>query len=251
MAAMPPNDLEKFLMEPNYSHARESILMNRLIYDFKLVAGLRGYCLESYTSDVDHEGFDIILDDQDQIKKLQVKTVMRNASTSSWEIHKRILRPQMYFMDKLGFELSPTGEGVQGGIVLMEINPSDTDLEVKYFYTDIIIIVAFYLEIIYRTHKASRNAIERVYDDLHTGLSNDLVILPKSCFLSTSNPEQLLALTGFHNNISTCSWIQNLLTYSAFKFLNGNYPMDTPEDKMKTSIADEIKKCTDDNVEFT
>ncbi len=233
MSVTPPNNLEEFLKEPSHSHAKESILMNRLIYDFKLAAGLRGYYLESYTSDVDHEGFDIIFDDQDQIKKLQVKTVMRSASTSTWEIHKRLLRPQMYAIDKLGFELSPTGEGVQGGIVLMEINPSDLNLEVKYFYTDIIIIVAFYLEIIYRTHQASKNVIERVYRDLHTGLSNEKVTLPKSCFLSTVNPEQLLALAGFHNNISTCCWIHNLLIYSAFKFSNGNYHMDTPEDKMK------------------
>ena len=78
MSVTPPNDLEKFLLEPSHCHAKESILMNKLIFDFKLAASIRGYHLESYTSDVDHEGFDIIFDDQDQIKKLQVKTVMGN-----------------------------------------------------------------------------------------------------------------------------------------------------------------------------
>lgn len=249
MSATPSNDLKKFLQDPNNSHAKESILMNRLIYDFKLAASLNGYHLESYTSDVDHEGFDIIFDDQDQIKKLQVKTVLKNASTSSWNIHKRLIRPQLYFIDKLGFDCPATGAGVQGGVILMELDPSGSSIEVKYYYTDIIIIVAFYLEIIFRTHQASNEAVKRVYGDLHKGISHEKVLIPKSCFLCTKNPEQILALAGFHNNISTCCWVNNLLKYSAFKFSNGSYSLDgTPENIMKTSIAEDIKNCTDDNI---
>ena len=132
----------------------------------------------------------------------------------------------------------------------MEIKLSDSALEAKYYYTDIIIIVAFYLSIIYRTRQVSQNAAERVYKDLHVGVSHEMVSLPRGCFLSTANPEQVLALAGFHNNLSTCCWINNLLMYSAFKFSNGKYPIDMPEHKMKAIIADEIRKCTDDNVKF-
>jgi hypothetical protein len=63
------HDLQTFLLNPEHSHAKESILMNRLMYDIQLAAGLRGYHIYSYTSNVDHEGFDIIFDDQDIIKK--------------------------------------------------------------------------------------------------------------------------------------------------------------------------------------
>jgi len=250
MTVDPMNPLETFLENPGQSHPKESILMNRLIYDFKLAAGLRGYHLYSYTSDVDHERFDIIFDDQDQIKKIQVKTVMCSSMTSTWHIHKRILRPQLYAIDKLGFEFSPTGDGVQGGVILMELSISGSKIEVKYYYTDIIIIVCFIHGIISRRHRSSQSAIERVYSDLHSGISNETVTIPKSCFIRTASAEQVLALSGFHNNISTCCWIHNLLMYSAFKFSDGRYPINMPENSMRESIVEELKKCTDDDLVF-
>jgi hypothetical protein len=178
---------------------------------------------------------------------MQVKTVMGDA-TNTWHIHKRILRPHVDAIDKLGFEFSPTGEGNQGGVILMELSVDGSSLKVKYYYTDIIIIIAFILGIISRSHMASQKAIERVYKDLHVGGSHDKVAVPKSCFLSTANAEQVLALAGFHNNISTCCWIYNLLMYSAFKFYPGRYPIKEPETHLKNSIAEELRKCTDDPV---
>ena len=112
-------ELEAFLDEPNHSHAREAILMSKLSYDLKLAAARRGYYLNSYFDDVDRDGFDVIFDDQDSLRKIQVKSVSASASTASWEIHKKILRPGWYLGEQLGFGGSPAGEGSEGGVILM------------------------------------------------------------------------------------------------------------------------------------
>ena len=69
--------------------------MHRLFLDVKVAAARRGYYLNTYFDDVDHDGFDVIFDDQDYIKKIQVKSVGINNSTNSWSIHKRILRREV------------------------------------------------------------------------------------------------------------------------------------------------------------
>jgi len=94
--------------------------MHRLIYDLQFAASKIGYFLEVYKGEVDQDGFDIILDDRDNIRKIQVKTVISGSRTSSWQIHKALLRPHYRFVEKLGFEPSPEGEGYQGGVILMD-----------------------------------------------------------------------------------------------------------------------------------
>lgn len=67
--------LEEFLNQPRNMHAREQILMHRLFLDLKTAAAQRGYYLNTYFDDVDQDGFDVIFDDHDHIKKIQVKSV--------------------------------------------------------------------------------------------------------------------------------------------------------------------------------
>jgi len=125
--------LEKYLFAPENSHAKESLINNKLIYDLKLAAAQQGYFLNVYTPEVDKDGFDIIIDDQDQLIKVQLKTVMAKSDTSSWDIHKTLLRPDPYICEQLGFEPSPTGTGYQGGVILIEIEDSKNDgFQVKY-----------------------------------------------------------------------------------------------------------------------
>jgi len=71
--------LQEFLNKPKFSHSREALFNHKLLYDLKLVAARAGYHLSVYFPDVDHEGFDIILDDGDNLKKIQLKTVVKNS----------------------------------------------------------------------------------------------------------------------------------------------------------------------------
>ena len=70
------SQLEKFLLADVNSRAKESLINYKLFYDLKLSAALDGYDLSLYTPDVDRDGFDIILDDRDSVRKIQLKTVL-------------------------------------------------------------------------------------------------------------------------------------------------------------------------------
>ena len=67
------NNLESFLFKEKNSRTKESLVNYRLFYDLKLAAALDGYDLSLYTPDVDRDGFDIIIDDHDSVRKIQLK----------------------------------------------------------------------------------------------------------------------------------------------------------------------------------
>ena len=62
------------------THAIEELFNYRLLYDLKLAAFAHGYHLLTYYTDVDHDGFDVILDDRDYLRKIQLKTVAKDSS---------------------------------------------------------------------------------------------------------------------------------------------------------------------------
>ena len=159
----------------------------------------RGYYLNTYYDGVDHDGFDLIFDDQDTIKKTQLKTVDSKAGTGQWDIHKRILRPSIEHLDKLGFESSPVGEGVEGGFILMQFDTSVSDLAVHYFYTDLYIWLAFGCGVISRKDGRSQAAVRKCLKDLQKGLGCEQVGVPSALLLQAKGPEELLALSGLHS----------------------------------------------------
>jgi hypothetical protein len=194
--------LYRFLNDPSNSHAKEAILMHRLYFDLKVVAAARGYYLNTYWDDVDHDGFDLIFDDQDSLMKTQVKSVGAAAATNIWNIHKRILRPTFYQIDKLGFEASPQGEGVAGGVVLIRYRVEDDGrLEVDYLYTDLYVLLAFENGLIQRGHGSSRNAIKTCLQQLREGLGSERLAVPRAAFVRAKSPAALLALLGLHGTL--------------------------------------------------
>jgi hypothetical protein len=193
------NPLREWMNEKANLHAREAILMHRLCFDIQLAAARRGYYLNTYYDDVDHDGFDLIFDDQDTLKKMQVKTVAVNAGTGQWDIHKRILRPCLEHISKLGFECSSEGEGVEGGFILMQFDTEQPDVGVKYFYTDLYVWLAFDCGVIERQHGGSRKAVDDCIKDLQCGLGDQRVGVPWALMLEAKGPDELLALGGLHS----------------------------------------------------
>lgn len=192
------NNLQEFLLASRQSRARESLLNHKLFYDLKLAAACANYHLETYYSDVDSEGFDIVLDDQDHLRKMQIKTVLSTSATRLWEIRKAFLRPNIWFMDKLGF--SESQEGLQGGVILMEIAPTGKRLEIKYYYTDIFILLAFYLKIIQRRNASSQNYVRALFDEFRKRTRlYETIKIRKSAFVETKSASHLLGLMGFHS----------------------------------------------------
>jgi hypothetical protein len=204
------SSLEKFLFAPTNSHAKESLINNKLLFDLKLAAAENGYFLNAYLPEVDQDGFDVIFDDHDLVLKTQLKTVMKGAKTSSWQIHKRLLRPELNYIEKLGFEFSPFGEGVGGGIILMEIDASE-NLKIRYLYTDIIIQCGFRDGLLDTKYPPRDETVNNFFNAIYDGPGSDRVAVPKGMFLEARSPTALLGLMGLQNIDSTTSWRSHLM----------------------------------------
>ncbi len=205
--------LADYLNEDGNTHAKEEMLNHRLQYDLKLAAAVRGYHLLSYYSNVDHDGFDAILDDRDLLKKCQVKTRMTPGGAATWPIRKHLLRPNLRTYEMFGYEAGPAGEGVQGGIILMELTPQAASIDLTYYYTDIYVIKAVGLGIIPR-HGNVRNAANNLLEHLAEGPSSETVNVTQLQFLKAETPEHLLALAGFHSRFEN-NWRGMLARTSA------------------------------------
>lgn len=126
----------------------------------------------------------------------------RDPPTGSWDIHKRILRPSFYLLDKLGFESSPAGEGTEGGVVLIEFHESNGEIQVQYYYTDVFVLRLFYCDAIVRRDKARQKSVEKIFPGWLRGIGSERLALPKAAFLKPKTADGLLALMGMHSNES-------------------------------------------------
>ena len=241
-----PTQLERFLNEPRNMHAREALLMNRFFFDIKLAAARRDYYLNSYFDDVDHDGFDVIFDDQDYIKKIQVKSVGISNTTQSWDIHKKLLRPSRYLLDKLGFESSPEGEGTEGGVVLIEYKDNDGAFGVTYHYTDVFILLAFECEIVRRKDGRSQKAVENCINELRRGFGTEKVAVPIAAFVQSKDLDSLLSLMGLHCNAQS-SWKHHVVQVAnhSRQYADRSLSLPMPLDKMRSLTASEIMELTD------
>lgn len=238
--------LEAFLRKEENSRTKESLVNYRILYDLKLAAALRGYDLSLYTSDVDRDGFDIILDDQDSVRKIQLKTVLSSATTSTWHIHKSILRPDAQFCEELGFEPTHSGVGVQGGIVLMELDPLSDSMGIRYHYTDVFVITALYLNIVNRKPKIRSTIFSTFYKNIRNGSSNEKIPVPKSFFVEAKGPEHLLGLIALHNRINH-GWWHHLINIGKDHFFQtiDDSDLPAPKTKLREMVADELITLTE------
>jgi hypothetical protein len=194
----------KLLVKDN-TDAREEVLNHRLLYDLKLAAAERDYHLLSYVTDVDHDGFDVILDDRDNFRKIQLKSTV-NKGTNSWGIHKGLLRPSFRTLEALGFEPAPLW-GTEGAVILIDVidetlnqgQANEKKLHrFEYSFTDI-----YYISLIATGVVAAPaptvEAAKRVRKEIWEGKATDKTDVPRGLFLPAKDPSALLALAGFHS----------------------------------------------------
>ena len=198
--------IAEFCRTPSNSVTRERIFFHKLYFDLKLAAARRGYALTLFEPEVDRDSYDVMLDDGDTQRRVQLKTVLKTAKTASWASTKRFMRLEEVYGDKLGF--APGDCGVGGGFVLIEIDDTDDKGNVSYLYTDYYVIQALADHIV--KEKASRRAYKSfgqpakdqadfaddIMKELHGGSSRDPVSLCRKHFLRARGPDQLLALLG-------------------------------------------------------
>lgn len=229
--------LEKFLAEPGNSRCREYLLTTRLVHDLSVAAAGRGYDLLVYLPTVDGDGFDVILDDRDRLVPIQLKSIIRGGKVAGWNVHRSLIRPKAEEADLYGFELSPSGSGRGGAVIVTTVWASDTAVHVSYAYTDIDVLSALWLGLISRPDPQERR-IKRFRADLQKDPSG-VVELPRSAFVAAASPEHLLALAGLYSPITT-AWRLQLRTLLRHMPLRGETP--APLDVLRKNIMEGIIK---------
>lgn len=182
---------------------REELINNKLLYDIKRAAALRGYHLKTYPARVDIEGFDLIIDDDDLLRKIQIKTTL-DATTKSWEIHRIMLRPNhSVFADYQFYGGVGCPKNHSGVLLLNVLVDAKNEIRLEYYYTDINILLALEIGVI-STNKHSKNHANSLLNDLrNTGTSHDTIGVSKGLFIKLASAEMFLAISGFHSNLHT------------------------------------------------
>jgi len=200
--------LQAFLKAEINSVSRERIFHNKLFFDLKLAAARRGYHLSIFEPEVDRDAFDILLDDGDNERRIQVKTVLARSTTMNWNSTKRFMRPTLIYGGRLG--MAPAGCGSGGGFLLMEIDDSSAEAPVAYFYTDYFVATALDMHLLRETTAPVRQRRGRKKDsrqetasrflrNLAHGNAGDRIRLPLPLFVRLKSPDCLLALMNLHS----------------------------------------------------
>lgn len=206
MADTKTANLRKFFADAVNSTTRERIFFNRLSFDLKIAAARQDYHLHLYEPDVDRSGFDIVVEDEDRVGWFQTKAVLSSASTSSWEIPVRFLRPALDFAESYGFDPVEAGRG--GGVILIEIDDSTVNGDVKYRYTDFDILAAIAERYIIeekwsgrgRPASPAQSEASAIIESLRALPPDEAVWLPKQVFVTASGPDTLLGLMGLRSS---------------------------------------------------
>jgi hypothetical protein len=216
--------LSNFLKSSINTTTRENIFFNKLYFDLKLAAAKRDYPLQVFIPEVDRFGFDVILDDGDVERRFQLKSFAKSADTASWDIYKRLLRPSYRNAPALTFERSPEGVGLEGGVILIEIDDSSDECPVTYYYTDIFIVTALAHGLISSERGKRVDQASTLLTRLHEGGGHDRVSVPIRLFLKIRSPSTLLAIGGFHSVEESYLWWVNLLAPLSNGFRVGETP---------------------------
>lgn len=232
--------LDQFLRDHARSRQREYLLTTRLEHDLTAAAAARGYDLLVYRPTVDADGFDLIIDDRDKLLPIQLKSVVKSGKAADWSIYRNLLRPEPDEAELYGFDPAPTGEGRNGGVVLITVT-AQTDIEVgvSYSHIDIDVLSLVWHEILPKP-LPQRERLLRLRRELEVEPGGDVEV-PRSAFLPVPSAEHLLALAGLHSRIQQ-SWrlhLRKILRETHF-----GEKSETPTEHLKSTIRAEISQLT-------
>lgn len=233
-----------YLYRQENSLAREATLTPRLIFDLKSAAAESDYELRIFTPDVDRDGYDVVLDDGDNTRMIQLKSRAIDASTLNWGIHKRLLRPVKYWCEPLGHAPSPETVGLGGAVVLVEIScSSGQSPQVTYRFTDFPLIATFEAKLIQKGKgKLSSDKLQDFWRNLFSGPRTEKITVPMSYFIRAKGPGELLALLCLHNRFNEF-WSEYFREYLVRQSSSSDH---TPASAYVTSLRDALRLYSDD-----
>lgn len=214
-------NLDDYLKLSKNSVFKEKLVNYKFFFEVKLASARQQNDIRIYVPEIDKDGYDVVLDDGDNIKPFQLKATNNSSKTSKWEVQKNLLRPNPLNCELLGYEQSPEGEGTEGGFILVSIVVTADDIErFDYYYTDAYIIKAFELGLLRYNNKTYEEKIKQLIAQLHSGSRREKVILNKSKLVKVKSVDNLLALSNVpsitHNQwqLSFRNFIKNKNTNS-------------------------------------
>jgi len=207
--------ISQFLNDPNMTTVRESMYRDRLLYDLKFSAAKRGCDLQVMQPEVDNHGYDISIDDADNQRFFQLKVTTSSSATSSWNIHKRLLRPDWKYGQLFHLPASPEDTGLNGGVILTVVDDEDENCPIAYKYFDYFVFEAFLQRmIIEKKTKGKRKTANQFADgilkEFFNGVGRDKIRIPEQLFVTAKTNDDLLALIGFHSNSDVYLWGDNV-----------------------------------------
>lgn len=201
-------NLRDFFAAPVNQTTRERIFFNRLSFDLKIAAARNGYHLHLYEPDVDRDGFDIVVEDEDDSRWFQTKAVLASADTASWDIHAGLLWPTVDAGEFYG--RAPVEGGRGGGVILIEIDDTAQAGDVTYSYTDFDIITAisegFLTEQVAvkegpgRNPKSARLEAAETLERIDTADRGKKVRVSRKLFIEMTSADALLAAMGMRTD---------------------------------------------------
>lgn len=201
--------LTDFFNNPVNSVTRERLFFHKLYFDIKLAAARANYPLSIFEPEVDRDKFDIVLDDGDNERRIQLKSFTKSSGTSQWTTSKRFMRPDMVSGDKLN--IAPMDCGLGGGFILIEIDDSVDDAPVSYLYTDRALISGLASGLLIderpaptgrgRRPEPRRTLAETFLSGLAGGDAHDPIQLHKGLFVRLKSPDAVLSIAGLHSTL--------------------------------------------------
>ena len=214
--------LAEFLNRPVNSLYRECLLKHKLLFDIQLAFANNGRRLLIYESEYDQDGFDLIFDDLNLHKHFQVKSIVSPSKTSSFEIHRNLLRPSLKEIDYYPVSPDSFGIGYGGGVLLIEVVPNASDLSVNYYFTDGLILSAFSAGIFRYKLSVSQGSVEKCFQKFADPTQyGGKIKITKPCFIKFVSLSKLFSYCGFQ--IEDCGGARfNLLRAVARKCGHSN-----------------------------
>lgn len=182
--------LYEYLTQPKNSIIREDFTTSTLITELKLSAILKMRRLKIYKQDIDIEGCDLIIeDDNDIARKYQLKSIIFDGKRKSFQIHSNILLPDFNRCSDYGFDnvICPK---TMGGVIKIVVTPSGKTIELKYEYTDFNVISYFAH---YKQRKAAIDLLKRLE------VKSQRVYVNRDLFIPLANASSILKIAGFFN----------------------------------------------------
>ena len=227
---------------------REEIINLKLFHELKLAAAARHYHLKIFESNVDFEGFDVILDDNRLTGKYQIKTKW-DSNVSSWHIHRNMLFPRKVEATEMRLDNGALCSNVEKGVILLDVKEQEVDFSLDIYFTNFFIIRAVSHGFIKRPIPTRKKATEKLNELLGmVGRPNEKIRIGKGVFVKLKDAMSLLAICGFDNDKDVNPKQTLRKFYKERKNIIPGIATDQLYNNTNQILREELDKILDENV---